>query len=187
MQPATSEAEKFNISKASHPFICLLHIGLKAATIFAYLFLSLVNKSSVHTFIVVIILSAVEFWVVKNVSGRYLVGMRWWNGEEDTGKENWYFESTLNFMGDSEIDANVFWGGMMISTGFWSVLLFVKMLSFSVFWGMLVFIAFSLNATNLYGYYLCRSDRQDKLSKVLAQAQRGLRSSLQFIQAVTKN
>ena len=180
-----SEAERFNISRATHPLICMLHIGAKASTIFAYLFMSLINKSSVHTFILVVIMSAVEFWIVKNVSGRYLVGMRWWNGEEGDTAEQWFFESTLNFSADSEIDANVFWGGMMVSTGFWGVLLFVKMLSFSVFWGMLVFIAFSLNATNLYGYYLCRSDRNDKLSKVLAQAQRGLRSSVQFLQAVT--
>jgi len=29
------------------------------------------------TFIFVLIFSAVDFWVVKNVSGRLLVGLRW--------------------------------------------------------------------------------------------------------------
>lgn len=44
-------------------------------------------------FVVSVILLAVDFWVVKNVSGRKLVGLRWWNNvNETTGKSEWLFE-----------------------------------------------------------------------------------------------
>lgn len=34
---------------------------------------------NVITFIVVVILAALDFWTVKNVSGRLLLGLRWWS------------------------------------------------------------------------------------------------------------
>ncbi len=36
-------------------------------------------------------------------------------------------------------------------------------MSLSLFWGILVFIGLSLNATNLYGYYLCKKDHDQKV------------------------
>ena len=35
--------------------------------------------TDVNTFIIVVVLSAFDFWTVKNVTGRLLVGLRWWN------------------------------------------------------------------------------------------------------------
>jgi hypothetical protein len=48
---------------------------------------------SVLTFILVLILSALDFWVVKNISGRLLVGLRWRNEYDQNEKEVWVFES----------------------------------------------------------------------------------------------
>jgi hypothetical protein len=47
--------------------------------------------SLVTTFIIVTILGAVDFWVVKNVTGRLLVGLRWWSDFDERGKEIWRF------------------------------------------------------------------------------------------------
>jgi hypothetical protein len=35
--------------------------------------------SNVLTFIFTVILGSLDFWVVKNISGRILVGLRWWS------------------------------------------------------------------------------------------------------------
>lgn len=35
--------------------------------------------SNVIIFIFVLIISALDFWTVKNVTGRLLVGLRWWS------------------------------------------------------------------------------------------------------------
>lgn len=44
-------------------------------------------------FVITVFLSALDFWVVKNVSGRILVGLRWWNEINDLGESVWKFES----------------------------------------------------------------------------------------------
>lgn len=40
-----------------------------------------------------VVLLAADFWTVKNVSGRLLVGLRWWNEVKDDGVSIWIFES----------------------------------------------------------------------------------------------
>ena len=44
-------------------------------------------------FIVIILLLAMDFWVVKNITGRLMVGLRWWNKVEDDGSSTWLFEA----------------------------------------------------------------------------------------------
>jgi hypothetical protein len=44
-------------------------------------------------FVVTILLLAFDFWTVKNVSGRLLVGLRWWNEIQPDGSNKWVFES----------------------------------------------------------------------------------------------
>jgi hypothetical protein len=39
----------------------------------------------VITFISVMILNALDFWTVKNVTGRLLVGLRWWSDYDEKG------------------------------------------------------------------------------------------------------
>lgn len=34
-----------------------------------------------------------DFWTVKNVTGRLMVGLRWWNYVDDNGQSHWVFES----------------------------------------------------------------------------------------------
>jgi len=34
---------------------------------------------NVITYILALVSAALDFWVVKNVSGRLLVGLRWWS------------------------------------------------------------------------------------------------------------
>jgi len=40
-------------------------------------------------------LTALDFWTVKNIIGRKLVKLRWWYIPDDSigGQENWIFES----------------------------------------------------------------------------------------------
>lgn len=40
-----------------------------------------------------ITLLSIDFWVVKNVTGRLLVGLRWWNFVDPDGNSTWKFES----------------------------------------------------------------------------------------------
>ena len=161
------ENNPMNLSAASHPIVCLIHIAFKAIPIFCYLFLKLLTGSSVYTFISVILLKTCDFWFVKNVGGRILVGLRWWNGEEEIRRSGWVFESRLYDEEISAVDSYVFWWTLSISTAVWGIFFLLKLLSLSLFWGMLAFICFVLNLTNLYAYYLCRKDHQEKLKRFM--------------------
>jgi hypothetical protein len=44
-------------------------------------------------FVITILLLAFDFWTVKNISGRLLVGLRWWNEIQPDGSNKWVFES----------------------------------------------------------------------------------------------
>ena len=51
--------------------------------------------SYVMTFVTITILLSADFWLVKNVSGRLLAGLRWWNVVDETSgnQVSWKFES----------------------------------------------------------------------------------------------
>ena len=64
----------------------------KASALAFYILFSLFVKSFVIIFVITVLLAALDFWVVKNVSGRILVGLRWWNEIDDDGNSVWKFE-----------------------------------------------------------------------------------------------
>ena len=73
------------ISASSHPMWALIHIILKVAVVAIYLIAPLITESFVAKEIVIII-AAVDFWIVKNVTGRLLVGLRWWVDFDEEGE-----------------------------------------------------------------------------------------------------
>lgn len=91
------QQENVNISNfmklAAHPGVCLLTISLKIGSIVAFILLDLFIDSEALAYLVVILLGAADFWITKNISGRLLVGLRWWNEVKSDGKEVWIFES----------------------------------------------------------------------------------------------
>ncbi len=107
-------------------------------------------------FIFVIILSALDFWTVKNVTGRLLVGLRWWSDYDEKGNEILKFESYDKEFSANPVDATFFWTSQMSVTAFWAVMFIIKFLSLSFYWVLLVGICLALSFTNLYGYYKCR-------------------------------
>lgn len=74
------------------PCWCLTFGSLQAAALAFYILSALFFNSFVIIFVVTVLLSALDFWVVKNVSGRILVGLRWWNEINDLGESVWRFE-----------------------------------------------------------------------------------------------
>ena len=55
---------------AAHPGYCVLHISFKILALASYLVLGLLISDSTFCFLIVIILSAMDFWIVKNITGR---------------------------------------------------------------------------------------------------------------------
>lgn len=83
--------------------------------------LFLTNSQSVLVFIITLLLLSADFYYLKNIAGRRLVGLRWWN-EVNTasGDSHWVFESsdpsvrTIN-----ATDKRFFWLSLYATPALW--------------------------------------------------------------------
>ncbi len=69
------------------------HVLFRSLAILSYLLFTVFSDSFVLAFVCCVVLSALDFWTVKNVTGRLLVGLRWWNDVKEDGSTVWIFES----------------------------------------------------------------------------------------------
>lgn len=81
------------VTKAAHPVICLIIVLLKIAALLSFILLAIVLDKTTVVYLIVILLGACDFWITKNIAGRTLVGLRWWNEVKENGEEVWIFES----------------------------------------------------------------------------------------------
>ena len=99
-------------------------------------------------FVLLILLISLDFWTVKNVTGRLLVGLRWWNFIDDEGQSHWIFENKnavkdntkdesfkeSNQLSDNTADATIFWTALIIAPILWFLLLLVTVFRLNVQW-----------------------------------------------------
>ena len=79
--------------KPRHSVILFFHIALKTVALIVYLGSNVFRLGYISTFVIVILFLSMDFWLTKNLSGRLLAGLRWWNHvDEKTGKMKWYYE-----------------------------------------------------------------------------------------------
>ncbi|KAL5017826.1 hypothetical protein ScPMuIL_003548 [Solemya velum] len=76
-----------------HPLAVLFHLVFRVFALVAYLFCGWFSSSFITNFVLVVIFLSMDFWTVKNITGRLLVGLRWWNHVDDDGKSHWIYES----------------------------------------------------------------------------------------------
>jgi hypothetical protein len=91
-QPAQPQDVPY-LTTPTHPFTAFFHVFFKVSAWIVYLFTFYFWENFVMIFIIVVMLLALDFWVVKNITGRFLVGLRWWNEIKEDGTNRWRFES----------------------------------------------------------------------------------------------
>lgn len=89
-----------------------------------YLFGVLFIRNFVLVFILTLLLLSVDFYYLKNIAGRRLVGLRWWNEVNTaTGDSHWVFESAPEGTRDqNKTDKRFFWLSMYIGPALWVAL-----------------------------------------------------------------
>ncbi len=92
------------IKNASHPTVCIIMLIFKITAIVSFILLDLFVRDAV-AYLAVIIIGSADFWMTKNIAGRLLVGLRWWNEVKEDGTEVWIFESK----NESKIFLEFFW------------------------------------------------------------------------------
>mmetsp|Transcript_1958 Transcript_1958/g.4829 ORF Transcript_1958/g.4829 Transcript_1958/m.4829 type:complete len:251 (+) Transcript_1958:202-954(+) len=165
-------------SQSAHPFVCLFHVLFKGLALVIYLMGNkLVNKDKpggdlVTVIVVCVLLLAFDFWTVKNVTGRLLVGLRWWNKVEGETTQ-WVFESAQN-RANNKFDENVFWTVLYATPVVWGVLSIIEIFGLKFSWLIINFMAIGMSGANVYGYYKCSSDQKAKFEQMMQQgAQQG--------------
>lgn len=150
------------LAKSAHPTASIFHVAFRLSALVVYLFGGILLPDSI-VFILVIVLSAVDFWVVQKVTGRLLVGLKWQCTFNEDGTEKWEYQQ---FTGDEEVnqtDKRIFWGALFGFPAVWTLFLIANILAFDAMWMMCVGIIMALLVTNARGFFKCNKSIRDDL------------------------
>ena len=86
-----------------------------------YLLCGWSSQTFIESFLAIILLLSLDFWTVKNISGRIMAGLRWWNFVDDEGNSVWNFESSSaeNQIKFSRAEIQIFWTGLVVFPVIW--------------------------------------------------------------------
>ncbi|KAK9813325.1 hypothetical protein WJX73_000033 [Symbiochloris irregularis] len=151
-----------------HPVTAFTHVFFKVAGVLVYIFCGLSN-SFVANFVAVVVLLMFDFWITKNISGRLLVGLRWWNEVTDEGS-NWRFESleegqrTIN-----KKDSACFWWSLYAMPLIWLALGILAILR-SIAYLLIIAVAVVLTSANVIGFVKCSKSATKQLKDMATAA-----------------
>lgn len=123
-------------------------MAFRSLAIVAYFVCSWSKASFVTSFVIIVILLSMDFWTVKNITGRLLAGLRYWNYVDDDGNNHWIFESKkvrqwnkkipkknlFLFKGNdkntiSPTESNIFWLSLIFTILLWAILTITTLFS----------------------------------------------------------
>ncbi|EME43908.1 hypothetical protein DOTSEDRAFT_151483 [Dothistroma septosporum NZE10] len=162
---------------SAHPITLVTFLSFRIASLLVYLLGLIFTSNFVLIFIITILLLAADFYYLKNIAGRRLVGLRWWNEvNSPSGESHWVFESAPqpNEPGGKIVNATdkrFFWLALYAQPGLWVALAIVAIARLEPIWLTLVAIALVLTVTNTLAFSRC-----DKFSQASGLVERGLYS-----------
>jgi len=141
-----------------NPVISLCHVAFRTAALLIYLFGGMFSSSFIGVFVAVVLLLSIDFWTVKNVTGRIMVGLRWWNYIDENGDSQWMFEKrngdSVHLLSATEV--RFFWITLVAAPFLWLILFLTAFFSFKFQWLVLVTIGLTLSGSNMLGYLRCK-------------------------------
>ncbi|XP_060868746.1 uncharacterized Golgi apparatus membrane protein-like protein CG5021 isoform X3 [Metopolophium dirhodum] len=155
------EENTANSTKLPHPCVTFFHLFFRVSAVLIYFFGRIFTDSFITLFVLIILLLSMDFWIVKNITGRIMVGLRWWNYVDDDGVSHWVYESRKHRVNSSEY--RIFWAGLWSVTGMWILFFITSFFSINFKWMLLVSIALTLNIANLHGYIKCKGGNQENM------------------------
>ncbi|KAG7209955.1 hypothetical protein KM043_011547 [Ampulex compressa] len=155
-----------NGNKLKHPYVTTFHLAFRIMAIVVYILCELFSHSFIASFVTVVLLLSMDFWTVKNITGRLMVGLRWWNYVDENGMSHWVFESKKGAQQNriNAAEARIFWLALVLCPLMWSLLFIIGLFRFNFKWLLLVCIAIVLNGANLYGYVKCKMGSDQNIS-----------------------
>ncbi|KAL8565088.1 hypothetical protein ACOMHN_005291 [Nucella lapillus] len=155
--------------RLKHPLAVFFHILFRAAALLSYVMCEFFSSSFITNFIILVLLLCMDFWTVKNISGRLLVGLRWWNYVDEEGQSHWVYESRKGTPGSKKISAvesRIFWFSMVVCQILWVVFCFVSLFGLNFKWLMVAVVGFLMTGANFYGYVRCKMGSKKDMTSV---------------------
>ncbi|OAY42425.1 Golgi apparatus membrane protein-like protein ECHIDNA [Manihot esculenta] len=155
----------------ANPRVCLFHVLFKATSLAFYILSALFIDNFVIIFVVTVLLAALDFWVVKNVSGRILVGLRWWNEIDDMGESVWKFESLdqESLARLNKKDSWLFWWTLYLTAVVWLVLGIFSLIRLQADYCLITGVCLTLSLANIIGFTKCRKDARKQIQQFASQ------------------
>lgn len=146
---------------SSHPLTLIFFLAFRIGTrtlsplitvlltilgsLLTYLFGVFFTENYVLIFIITMLLLAVDFYNIKNIAGRRLVGLRWWNEvNPQSGDTTMVFESLPQDASDpayrsvNATDKRFFWLALYVQPVLWVLLAVTAILRVKLIWLSLV-------------------------------------------------
>jgi hypothetical protein len=108
---------------------------------------------------------AFDFWTVKNITGRLMVGLRWWNDLADDGTSTWRYESIDDPSSVSRADYSIFWYSMYLCAFLWGLFALLNLLKLNIEYLLICIVCLVLVSSNIYGYLQCSKDATQRLQQ----------------------
>ncbi|KAH9469672.1 hypothetical protein Pst134EA_006956 [Puccinia striiformis f. sp. tritici] len=153
--------------QSSHPVALFFLFLFRSLAIATYLLCGFFSDSYVFSTVIVVILLSIDFWTVRNVSGRVLVGLRFWNQVDEDGSSYWVFESRDPSQAANVIDSKMFWMALYTFPVAWIFLLFIGIIKFNLSFLPIVLLALVFNLTNTIGFTYADRDSKRKWANEL--------------------
>lgn len=139
----------------------------RVTAIAVYILCGIFTDNYVLATVVVVVLLAMDFWNCRNVAGRRLVGLRYWNQVDDDGESYWVFESRDPSRPANPVDSRMFWIALYAFPVLWLGVLFVSIIKFDTFLPIVI-LALVFNITNAVGFTYADRDAKQKWATNMA-------------------
>ncbi|KAI3384873.1 hypothetical protein SNEBB_008495 [Seison nebaliae] len=163
-----NRSDGYGILESKNRYIILSLIAFRLLAILFYVFGSLFSGSFVILTVFVIILLCCDFWLTKNVAGRKLAGLRWWNNIDVNGKSQWIFESKPSSL-ISSTDTKIFWIILVSTSCVWFLFVLGALFSFHFQWMLISLFGLAMSSVNVFGYGRCRYSTRQQFTSSAAQ------------------
>ncbi|KAJ7173869.1 Golgi apparatus membrane protein TVP23 [Mycena filopes] len=149
--------------QSAHPLALLFLFLFRTGAITVYLLSGFFTDNYVLSTVAVVVLLAMDFWNCRNVAGRKLVGLRFWNQVDDDSAESyWVFESRDPSRPANPVDSRMFWIAIYVFPVLWVALFIVSLLRFKLTFIPIVILALVFNVTNAVGFTYADRDAKQR-------------------------
>ncbi|KIK78229.1 hypothetical protein PAXRUDRAFT_834664 [Paxillus rubicundulus Ve08.2h10] len=173
LTPASSSAMALDLNNAetgiagifkqsAHPAALFCLYFFRIAAIAVYILCGLFTNNYVLSTVAVVVLLAMDFWNCRNVAGRTLVGLRFWNQVDEDGESYWVFESRDPARPVNPVDSKMFWMALYTFPAFWLLLFVVSIVKFNLAFVPIVILALVFNITNAVGFTYADRDAKQR-------------------------